>query len=89
MRGKKPVLGDIEVAAKTGTLRGKSPEGLNNWFIATAPIADPQVAIAVITVNAKYSSKASYLGRSVLKKFFEDNRPQYITRASLNTAKLP
>lgn len=89
MRGKKPVLGDIKVAAKTGTLRGKSPEGLNNWFIATAPIADPQVAIAVITVNAKYSSKASYLGRSVLKKFFEDNRPQYITRASLNTAKLP
>lgn len=89
MRGKKPVLGDIEVAAKTGTLRGKSPEGLNNWFIATAPIANPQVAIAVITVNAKYTSKASYLGRSVLQKFFEERRSTFITRASLNTEKLP
>ncbi len=89
MRGKKPVLGNIDVAAKTGTLRGNNPKGLNNWFVATAPIANPKVAIAVITVNAKYSSKASYLGRSVLKKFFEENRPQYITRASLNTAKLP
>ena len=89
MRGKKPVLGDIEVAAKTGTLRGKSPEGLNNWFIATAPMNNPQVAIAVITVNAKYSSKASYLGRSVLQKFFEEKKPTFITRASLNTQKLP
>jgi peptidoglycan glycosyltransferase len=89
MRGKKPVLGNIDVAAKTGTLRGNNPKGLNNWFVATAPIANPKVAIAVITVNAKYSSKASYLGRSVLKEFFEENRPQYVTRASLNTAKLP
>ena len=89
MRGKKPVLGDIDVAAKTGTLRGKNPKGLNNWFVATAPISNPQVAIAVITVNAKYSSKASYLGRSVLKKFFDDNQPNYVTRASLKTAKLP
>lgn len=70
MRGQRPILGNIEVAAKTGTLNGTNPKGLNNWFIATAPISNPQIAVAVITVDARRASKASALGRRVFEKFF-------------------
>ncbi len=66
----RPTMGGIRVAAKTGTLSGDNPKGLNNWFIAAAPIENPQLAIAVITVDAGYSSKASHLGRRVFEKFF-------------------
>ena len=67
----RPTMGGIRVAAKTGTLSGDNPKGLNNWFIAAAPIENPQLAIAVITVDAGYSSKASHLGRRVFEKFFD------------------
>jgi len=70
MRGSRPTLGDIEVAAKTGTLKGDNPVGLNNWFIAAAPMSNPELAIAVITVDPRYSSKASHLGRRVFEKYF-------------------
>jgi membrane peptidoglycan carboxypeptidase len=70
MRGQRPILGNIEVAAKTGTLNGTNPKGLNNWFIATAPISNPQISIAVITVDARRASKASALGRRMFEKFF-------------------
>jgi cell division protein FtsI/penicillin-binding protein 2 len=70
MRGHRPTLGNIDVAAKTGTLTGTNPKGLNNWFIAAAPISNPQLAIAVITVDARRASKASALGRRMFEKFF-------------------
>jgi cell division protein FtsI/penicillin-binding protein 2 len=70
MRGGRPALGDIEVAGKTGTLSGSNPAGLNNWFIGTAPIQSPELAVAVITVDANHSSKASRLGRLVMQKYF-------------------
>jgi membrane peptidoglycan carboxypeptidase len=70
MRGGRPALGDIEVAGKTGTLTGSNPQGLNNWFIGTAPIANPEIAVAVITVDATHSAKASRLGRLVMQNYF-------------------
>lgn len=70
MRGGRPALGDIEVAGKTGTLSGSNPQGLNNWFIGTAPIINPEIAVAVITVDAAHSSKASRLGRLVMQNYF-------------------
>jgi peptidoglycan glycosyltransferase len=70
MRGGRPALGDIEVAGKTGTLTGSNPAGLNNWFIGAAPINNPELAVAVITVDAAYSSKASRLGRLVMQRHF-------------------
>jgi cell division protein FtsI/penicillin-binding protein 2 len=66
----RPALGDLRVAAKTGTLRGTNPVGLNNWFIAAAPIDNPELAIAVITVDPGASSKASHLGRRVFEQYF-------------------
>jgi penicillin-binding protein A len=66
----KPIM-NMRVAAKTGTLSGQNPKGLNLWFIAAAPIERPKIAISVIVVNRKDSfSKASHLGRLVLERFF-------------------
>jgi membrane peptidoglycan carboxypeptidase len=83
MRGSRPTLGNIEVAAKTGTLSGSDPVGLNNWFIAAAPIANPELAVAVITVDARHGAKASHLGRLVFQKFFRVDPPpmQVVTSA--------
>jgi membrane peptidoglycan carboxypeptidase len=69
-----PILPDIPVAAKTGTLRGQSPQGINNWFVAAAPADNPQIAIAVLVVDPNsITIKASQLGRQFIQKFF--NRP--------------
>jgi peptidoglycan glycosyltransferase len=70
MRGSTPTLGTIDVAGKTGTLSGDNPQGLNNWFIGAAPISNPQIAVAVITVDPRHSSKASHLARLVFQRFF-------------------
>ncbi len=70
MRGSTPTLGQIDVAGKTGTLSGDNPQGLNNWFIGAAPISNPQIAVAVITVDPRQSSKASHLARLVFQRHF-------------------
>ena len=60
----------VNVAAKTGTLSGKNPKGLNHWFIATAPLENPKVAIAVIVVDPQNSSaRAARVGREVLEYY--------------------
>jgi cell division protein FtsI/penicillin-binding protein 2 len=64
------VLGSINVAGKTGTLSGNNPHGLHNWFIGAAPKEDPQIAVAVITVDAGYTSKASLLARRTIQRAF-------------------
>ncbi len=83
MRGNRAALGPIDVAAKTGTLSGSNPEGLNNWFIAAAPISNPELALAVITVDAQRSSKASHLGRLVFQRYFKvaDPAPEFTQSA--------
>ena len=66
---KKPVL-PYSVAAKTGTLSGTNPKGLNHWFIAAAPIDNPKIAVAVISVNpTRTNAKASRIGRQMIQKF--------------------
>lgn len=70
MRGSTPTLGPVDVAGKTGTLTGDNPQGLNNWFIGAAPITNPQIAVAVITVDPRRSSKASHLARLVFQRHF-------------------
>ena len=69
-RGGTPMLPGLNVAAKTGTLKGTNPEGLTNWFIAAAPAENPTVALAVVVVDPSHSMRASYLGRKMFEKFF-------------------
>jgi len=70
MRKNMAVLPGIPVAAKTGTLKGDNPEGLNNWFIAAAPSTEPRIAVSVIVVSPQgLSTKASHLGRLLIQKY--------------------
>ena len=41
-------LGDVGVAAKTGTAEIDGTDGTHAWIIAFAPVTDPQVAVAVL-----------------------------------------
>ncbi|WP_069130228.1 penicillin-binding protein 2 [Rhodohalobacter halophilus] len=63
-------LPDIEVAGKTGT--AQNPHGLNHgWFIAFAPMDDPQIAIAVLTENSGYGSiSAAPIAGLLIEKYF-------------------
>ena len=70
MRKNVPVL-DINAAGKTGTLLGDNPKGLNNWFIGTAPVERPRIAVAAIVTDDKgLRTKASHLGRVVMEQYF-------------------
>jgi len=63
-------LKNLRVAAKTGTLRGDNPSGLNHWFIATAPIENPKIAVAIVAVDGGgLDSKPSHLGRLLMEKY--------------------
>jgi TonB family protein len=46
-----PLLGDVAVAGKTGTLRGDDPKGLYHWFVGVAPAEEPRIAIAALVVH--------------------------------------
>jgi len=70
MRKNRPVLPGIRVAAKTGTLSGTNPKGVNNWFVAAAPIDNPRIALSVIVVNpSSIDTKSSHLGRLVIQRY--------------------
>lgn len=72
MSKNRPVLGDIEVAAKTGTLRGTNPVGLNQWFIAAAPIKDPKIAVSVIVLDPRSSkSRSGRIGRMLIEQYLK------------------
>jgi peptidoglycan glycosyltransferase len=59
----------VNVAAKTGTLSGPNPKGLNRWFIAAAPIEKPEVAVAVLVVNpGNYLASPSRIGRQLIEQ---------------------
>jgi TonB family protein len=53
-----PLLGDVRVAGKTGTLNGTDPPGLYQWFIGVAPSDAPRIAIAAVTVRAAATDSA-------------------------------
>lgn len=46
-----PRLKHILVAGKTGTLTGKNPAGHYVWFIGTAPVEYPTIAVAALTID--------------------------------------
>ena len=65
----------IRVAAKTGTLSGKTPEGRYHWLIAAAPIEDPQIALASLVVDSGSARvNGTAVGRLVLEAFFGSQR---------------
>ncbi|MGI6525385.1 MAG: penicillin-binding transpeptidase domain-containing protein [Bdellovibrionota bacterium] len=64
------LLPNIRVAAKTGTLRGKNPIGLNRWFIAAAPIENPKIAVAVLAINpVNTAARPAQIGKKLIEQY--------------------
>jgi len=65
------VLGDIEVAGKTGSLSvHKAPFKDYSWFVGFAPADDPKIAVAAVVVNGlKWRVHAPYIAREALKMY--------------------
>lgn len=50
-RKKRPVFPGMEIAGKTGTLRGTDPEGVYFWFVGAAPVSQPEIAVAAMVID--------------------------------------
>jgi penicillin-binding protein A len=66
------VLGDIEVAGKTGSLSNHQRPYMDySWFVGFAPAGDPKIAVAVVIVNGlKWRIHAPYVAREALRAYF-------------------
>jgi cell division protein FtsI/penicillin-binding protein 2 len=64
-------LASIPVAAKTGTLVGKSPARMFSWFASFAPANKPEIAVVVMLANdLTWRTKANVVGRDLLEAYF-------------------
>ncbi len=62
---------NIEMGGKTGHMTGENPKGKVDWFVGYAMDDDQKIAVAAVTVNKKYwTVKSSYLGQSLIGKYF-------------------
>ena len=78
----RPLLKVMNVAAKTGSLSGKTPPGRYEWFIGLAPADHPKVAIAVLVVQQKrWHTTGSQVGAQILNAIFCRNGVCRIDRA--------
>jgi cell division protein FtsI/penicillin-binding protein 2 len=67
----RPILKAMNVAAKTGSLSGKTPPGRYEWFIGLAPAERPKVAIAVLVVQTKkWHTTGAQAGAQILNAIF-------------------
>lgn len=65
------LLSKLNIAAKTGSIDGKDPDGQYSWFAAYAPMEDPQIALVALVVNqGKWNIKAANVGEKALEAFF-------------------
>jgi cell division protein FtsI/penicillin-binding protein 2 len=65
------LLAKLNIAAKTGSIDGKDPDGQYSWFAAYAPIEDPQIALVSLVINqGKWNIKAANVGEKALEAFF-------------------
>jgi len=71
----RPLLGQVRVAGKTGSLSGKDPDGRYEWFIGVAPAERPQIAIATVLVQGHlWWRNASQIAAEVLRGVFCEKR---------------
>lgn len=70
-RGKYAKLRDI-VGGKTGTLTGRSPQGLTTLFTGLAPIEQPEIAVAsIVILDRHWRIKATTLAAEGFQAYFE------------------
>ena len=77
----RPILGDMKVGGKTGSLSRNDPYLHYSWFVGFAPAQNPKVAFAVLLGNpAKWRIKAHTAARMLLQRY-ADNRKKAETLA--------
>jgi cell division protein FtsI/penicillin-binding protein 2 len=70
-RGKFKKLRDV-VGGKTGTLTGRSPQGLTTLFAGLAPMQAPEIAIAsIVVLDRRWKIKATTLAAEGIYSYFE------------------
>ena len=70
-RRRRPLLGSIRVAGKTGSLSGRDPTGRYEWFVGVAPAEAPRLAVAALLVQGDlYWKTASQIAAEVLRRAF-------------------
>ena len=66
-----PLLRNMEVAGKTGSLSGWTPPVHFEWFAGLAPAAGPKLALAALVVNDdRWKIKGSYVGKEAFCAYF-------------------
>jgi cell division protein FtsI/penicillin-binding protein 2 len=67
-----PVLRDITIGGKTGSLTGNNPPGKYSWFVGMAPLEKPEVAIAALVINkGHWRIKGSDVAKEGFVGFFK------------------
>ncbi len=76
-----PMLRDMEVAGKTGSLSGWSPRMRFEWFAGVAPVPEARLAVAALVVNSSHwRIKGTYVGKEAFSAYFgypESKPPRY------------
>ncbi|MDO8738349.1 penicillin-binding transpeptidase domain-containing protein [Candidatus Deferrimicrobium sp.] len=66
-----PLLHDMDVAAKTGSLSGWTPSVHFDWFAGVAPVGSPRLALSALVVNdSRWKIKGSYVGKEAFNSYF-------------------
>ncbi|MEW6719892.1 MAG: penicillin-binding transpeptidase domain-containing protein [Thermodesulfobacteriota bacterium] len=66
-----PLLQDMDVAGKTGSLSGWTPPMHFEWFAGVAPANVPKLAVAALVVNEdRWKIKGSYVGKEAFNAYF-------------------
>lgn len=66
-----PLLSDMDVAGKTGSLSGWTPAVHFEWFAGVAPVGSPRLALAALVVNdGRWKIKGSYVGKEAFNTYF-------------------
>lgn len=73
-RGRR-LLGEVDVAGKTGNVTGTDPYGRYEWFLGLAPAEDPTIAVVVLQLQSHlWWSRSSELAAKVLRTVFCDDQ---------------
>jgi cell division protein FtsI/penicillin-binding protein 2 len=72
----RPVLHDIAVAAKTGSLSANDPYRAYSWWVGFAPADKPRIALAALVVNTElWRIKSSFVARELLREYLLTKPP--------------
>lgn len=63
---------EISIGGKTGSLRGKNPKGRYTWFVAMAPLENPEIVVAAMVINDPvWHITAPQVAKEGLSAYFE------------------